>query len=127
MANLRANNIRDAINAAANPPPPNLLADLANVGAIDYHYVGDGVNDYVISVLGPNMWPTGATGLQKNKLLTVDRSLANFYGVSRRTLAHYLTCRLRGMAEMDSMGNGWADVSTPNMNAIKTPWNKVDP
>ncbi|MCD6360315.1 MAG: hypothetical protein J7M38_05560 [Armatimonadetes bacterium] len=117
-ANMRAVAIATTINTLAP-----LLADKGNVGAINYKYVGDGIGDYVVFVTGVQ----GGSSIADHKLITIDRHLAAFYGVSRRSLAYFLTCRLRGMAELDSMGGGWNDVSKPNTNALRSPWNYVDP
>jgi len=125
-AAARAGAVADNINAAVAATPVNRLADISIVGNINYEYIGNGVNDYSVFVWGTNMWSPG-TSIVKNNLLTVDRALAKFYGVSRAYLAYFLTCRLRGMAELDSMGNGWGDVSKPNKNALQCPWNYVDP
>ena len=120
----RANAIAANINAAAAATPVNRLADISIVGNINYGYLGCGVNEYSVFVWGTNMWSPAAS-LVKNNLVTVDSSLAKSYGVSRRSLARFLTLRLRGMAELDSMGNGWADVSGPNKKALQSPWNSV--
>lgn len=122
QAGARANALAANINAAV--AGPNRLADISIVGNINYRYIGDGVNDYSVFVWGTNMWCPGQS-IVRNNLVTVDSALANMYGVSRRSLARFLTLRLRGMAELDSMGNGWGDVTWPNKKALQSPWNSV--
>lgn len=118
QAQAVANNINLAVNSGYNR-----LADLSSIGDIDCERLPNG--EYSVFVWGTNMFVPGGMNWVKNHLVTVTPSMAKLYGSSMSATANFLTMRLRGMAEMDSMGNGWGDVSASNVKAIKSPWHKV--
>ncbi len=128
-AAAKAQAVRDRLNllGASPPPPGNQLLDQASVGNIGYGYVGNG--EYMVYVLGPDIYNPAGTAWVKNLVVTVTPHLARFYSLSAKKLAIFLRNRLRGLAAANGAPTGagtaqvWSNVPDNWRQAASCGWN----
>ncbi|MFP3905236.1 MAG: hypothetical protein ACLFWB_13400 [Armatimonadota bacterium] len=109
---------------------PGQLRDKAAAGNIGYGYVGNG--EYMVYVLGPDIYNPAGTAWVKNVVVTVTPHLARFYSLSAKQLAIFLRNRLRGLAAANGAAPGgtaavWDNVPDNWRQAASCGWNTPTP